>query len=96
MSDKDIAIGRVTFGPVISPLPGTGTLAVKWKTADASYQDLEQERRQFVAELAAIKHRAGQLGMWRTMQHLDRAASEAGYELADLLTGKQTDTARKE
>lgn len=60
-------------------------------------KELEQQRRQLVIDLAAMKHRAGQLGMWRTMQQLDQSAGEAGFELADLLTGKQSDTmARKE
>lgn len=47
---------------------------------------LEEDRRLLCLELARIKHRAGQLGMFRTMQALDNATNTAGYELADLLS----------
>lgn len=43
---------------------------------------LEQKQRHFVIRLALIKHEAGQLEMWATMQKLDDAANTAGFELA--------------
>jgi hypothetical protein len=55
-------------------------------------QQLEQERRIFLGELVGMKNRAGRLGLWRTTHALDAATSESGYELADILTGKQVDT----
>jgi hypothetical protein len=39
----------------------------------------------FSADLARMKHRAGQLGLWKTMRALDRAAKAVGYEIAELL-----------
>lgn len=54
-------------------------------------ESTETRRRDFVCELARLKHFAGTLSMWRTAQALDQAANTAGYELADLLTGKQAD-----
>lgn len=58
--------------------------------------ELETKRREFVTRLAAMKHEAGQLSMWRTVQALDNAANVSGYELADLLTGKQADASINE
>lgn len=43
---------------------------------------LEQKQRDFVIRLALIKHEAGQLEMWETMQCLDTAVNRAGWELA--------------
>lgn len=42
----------------------------------------EQKQRHFVIRLALIKHEAGQLQMWETMQCLDTAVNRAGWELA--------------
>lgn len=57
-------------------------------------EELEATRRNFVAQLVAMKHEAGRLSMWRTAQALDQATNTAGFELADLLTGKQADLSK--
>lgn len=54
-------------------------------------KSVDTQRREFLVELAQAKHRAGQLGLWRTMP-LDAATSVSGYELADIKVGKQADT----
>lgn len=56
--------------------------------------NLERARREFLIRLAQMKHEAGELGMWKTVQALDNTTRVAGFELADLLTGAQADTAR--
>lgn len=55
--------------------------------------NLERARREFLIRLAQMKHEAGELSMWKTMQALDNATRVSGFELADLLTGEQADTA---
>lgn len=57
-----------------------------------SDEGLERQRRKFAVDLAQMKVRAGNLGFWRTMQALDAATNAVGYELADIIQGKQADT----
>lgn len=40
------------------------------------------ERRDFLAHLTWVKHRAGELGLFETMQALDAGVKVSGYELA--------------
>lgn len=49
-----------------------------------------QQCRQVIADLVAVKDRCGRFGMLRTMHALDEALQVAGFELADLMEGKQT------
>lgn len=44
-------------------------------------ESLHFQRIQFAAELTVIKVRAGQLGLFATMQKLDAAVKEIGYEI---------------
>lgn len=37
----------------------------------------------FVVDLVNLKHRAGQLGLFATMQELDKAVKRVGYEIAE-------------
>src|SRR5687768_2734487 len=53
--------------------------------------ELTVERRQFITELVLAKDRAGRLGLWKTMHALDEATNAAGWELASLLPGKETE-----
>lgn len=52
---------------------------------------LAAERRQFSANLAAMKHEAGRLGLWRTMRALEEATMRVGWEIADIEEGRQAD-----
>lgn len=52
-------------------------------------QQTIKERHQFANELPLVMHRAGQLGLWRTMHKLHDAVRELGWELADISAGKQ-------
>ena len=52
---------------------------------------LAAERRQFSANLAAMKHEAGRLGLWSTMRALDEATRRVGWEIADIEEGRQAD-----
>jgi len=45
----------------------------------------EQDRRDFIVELIAIKHRAIQLGMIKTFHAIDEATKVVGWELAEML-----------
>lgn len=45
-------------------------------------ESLHYQRIQFATELTTIKVRAGQLGLFATMQKLDAAVKEVGYEIA--------------
>lgn len=42
-----------------------------------------KEGREIALQLVQIKNRLGQLGLYRTMQKLDLATNEIGYELAE-------------
>jgi hypothetical protein len=53
------------------------------------------QRRAFAVKLAQIKHEAGVLGLYRTLQALDSATNAVGYEIADLETGKRGDPVAK-
>lgn len=55
-------------------------------------RDLEARRASLVADLTTLKAEAGALGLWRTLHALDQATNTAGWELADLKTGRQHDT----
>jgi len=46
-------------------------------------------RQDFIVRLVNMKHEAGTLGLFRTLHALDHATREVGYEMEDLLTGKQ-------
>jgi hypothetical protein len=48
----------------------------------AAIQQLDQERKAFASEVTLLKHRAGELGLFYTMQKLDLAVLQVGYELA--------------
>jgi hypothetical protein len=39
-------------------------------------------------DIVLIKHRAGELGMFKTMHALESAVTEVGWEMADYLEGK--------
>lgn len=56
---------------------------------------LRQARLRFAADLVLVKDRAGRLGLWRTMHALDAATKEVGWEIADILEGRQADTAEE-
>lgn len=43
---------------------------------------LTPEQRAFAGEVQAIKEKAGRLGLYRTMQALEPATQEVGWELA--------------
>lgn len=53
---------------------------------------LLDERKSFVSRLALMKTEAGALGLYRTLHALDQTTNTAGWEIADLETGKQADT----
>jgi len=55
---------------------------------------LELRRLEFCRELAAVKAKAGQLGLFRTMHKLDLATVEVGYEVAGEDTPKERHHAR--
>jgi hypothetical protein len=57
--------------------------------------DLNARRSQFIIDLTSMKASAGQLGLWRTMQAIDSATNAAGWELADLISGRQADSVAK-
>jgi len=42
----------------------------------------EDKREQFASDLALMKYRAGQLGLWRTMHRLEPAVTMVGFEMA--------------
>lgn len=46
-------------------------------------------RLDLAARLAAMKAEAGKLGLWKTLQALDAATNAVGWEIADLMTGRQ-------
>lgn len=48
------------------------------------------ELSEFVNMLVLAKHRAGQLGLFRTMHALDSVTQEVGWEVAEKSTGKST------
>ena len=50
---------------------------------------LRRKRHEFCIQLAQIKYRAGELGLYATMRKLDVAVYEVGYEVARL--GKLAD-----
>lgn len=43
----------------------------------------ETGRVAFAQELALVKHKAGTMGLFRTMRALDEAVKVVGYEIAD-------------
>lgn len=47
-----------------------------------------QEQRDFAVKLVAVKAEAGQLGLWKTLQALEAAVTEVGWELAEKLGDK--------
>lgn len=55
---------------------------------------LESRRIAFCRELAEVKARAGELGLFRTMHKLDLATVEVGYEVAGEDTPKERHHAR--
>lgn len=42
----------------------------------------DDTREKFASDLALMKYRAGQLGLWRTMQRLEPAVTMVGFEMA--------------
>ena len=45
--------------------------------------------RSLLHELVRAQHRAGELGMFRSLHKIEDALREAGFELADMIEGKQ-------
>jgi hypothetical protein len=45
--------------------------------------------KQLTEELVQLKNRMGAARLYRTMHKLDAACQEIGWEIADILTGKQ-------
>lgn len=46
---------------------------------------LMRQRREFAVELVRIKDKAGRLGLYVTMQALDKATNAVGYEIEYIL-----------
>jgi hypothetical protein len=49
---------------------------------------LIQKQRQFCIEIAQIKHKAGDLKLYKTMHALEVAEKEVGFEVAAVIEGK--------
>jgi hypothetical protein len=58
----------------------------------ADIQKLDE--REIAFALVALKARCGQLGLFRTMHALEPATKVVGYELADIIEGRQHTAAR--
>jgi hypothetical protein len=43
-----------------------------------------------INKIVQLKAELGEIGMFRTMHAMEHAVKESGWELADLLTGKQS------
>jgi hypothetical protein len=63
--------------------------------AESSLANLRGQRRAYAVRLAQVKHEAGVLGLYQTLQALDAATRAVGYEIADLETGKRGDPVAK-
>lgn len=49
-------------------------------------------RQDFARRLGLMKEEAGRLRLWRTMHALEAPLKEIGWEIADIIEGKQHDT----
>lgn len=47
-----------------------------------------EEMKQFAADIMLMKHRAGELGLLKTMHAIEPATQAVGYEIADYIEGK--------
>jgi len=45
-----------------------------------------EELKQFAAEIVAIKHTAGDLKLYKTMQALEESVKAVGWEIAEVMT----------
>ena len=55
----------------------------------------ERDRiQQAINDLVLLKHRFGALGMFRTMQQLEHAVKESGYEFAETRANQTTESDR--
>ena len=51
--------------------------------------DENQDLKDFAAELVAAKARAGELGLYKTMQALEPAVTAVGYEIAEIIENQE-------
>lgn len=58
-------------------------------------QERDQALRVFCAEVALLKYRAGELGLYKTMQACEAAVTAVGYEVAEKLQPKRLARAAK-
>ena len=61
------------------------------RKSESTYQTRARNRlrHNFITRLVNMKDEAGRLGLYRTMHALDNATREVGYEMVDILEGKQ-------
>jgi len=50
-----------------------------------------KELKQFAVEVAAIKAKAGQIGLFKTMQKLEPAVQQVGWEIAEIMGRKKNE-----
>lgn len=56
---------------------------------------MRPDHQQFVLDLVDLKHRAGNLGLYRTMQSLERPTQVVGWEIAGLSDPEQVKLERR-
>ena len=54
---------------------------------------MTQAKRDFATEIVLIKHKAGSLGLFKTMQALEEAVKQVGWEIAEQLEEDAVDEA---
>lgn len=54
---------------------------------EASLKDLQQ----FASDVMLMKHKAGELGLYKTMHAFEPATQAVGWEIAEILEGKRND-----
>lgn len=45
----------------------------------------------FAAEVVILKHKAGDLGLYKTMHAIEPATQAVGWEIAEIIEGKRND-----
>jgi hypothetical protein len=50
-----------------------------------------KELKQFAADVMLMKHKAGELGLLKTMHAFEPATQAVGYEIAEVIEGKRGD-----
>lgn len=59
------------------------------KMSKKKANDTRKARREFCTELAIVKNRAAQLGLWKTLHALDEGVKAVGWEVAELLSNPE-------